>query len=159
MNGAERSLALVKKLRRQSPKDARLLMVAGSLNAIVGSYSQSSREQYRYYSDAMALYEAALALDETLWDARYGLATGYATDTSAASLKIAESHFLKLLQQQESTTATSSRFVLPYTGLGDMYRQQGRDEDARRIWQRGVKHFPRNQHLVERLGLDKKTGR
>jgi mono/diheme cytochrome c family protein len=156
---AERSLALVKKLRRQSPKDARLLMVAGSLNAIVGSYSQSSREQYRYYSDAMALYEAALALDETLWDARYGLATGYATDTSAASLKIAESHFLKLLQQQESTTATSSRFVLPYTGLGDMYRQQGRDEDARRIWQRGVKHFPRNQHLVERLGLDKKTGR
>lgn len=152
----KKSSKIIEKRLKKNPDDARMHMVYGSLNAVAGSFSESSWSQYSYYSQAVESYEKALALDASLWDARYGIAPGYAADDSKSSQTRAINEYTILMKQQESEENQREIYALPYIDLGDLYKRMGNQDKAKITWQRGVKLHPHSQHLVERLGLKKK---
>ncbi|BFM16732.1 hypothetical protein R50073_29150 [Maricurvus nonylphenolicus] len=147
---------LLKKMLKKNPDDARLHMVYGSLMGIASTFTESMVAQYTYATRAVTHYEKALAIDSTLWDARFGLAVGYGAEEDKDYRRVAERHFLQLIKQQEKQESQKPLYAKTYQELGDLYKRMGKHDKAKRIWQQGIAFHPQEQLLIERLGLAKK---
>jgi tetratricopeptide (TPR) repeat protein len=96
---------------------------------------------------ADAAFDAALAIDEGHWDARF---------TKAVSLSFwppifgkqneAISHFEKLVVQQQGQ-ASRPDFAQTHLMLGNMYQQIGEKEKALAAWKTGAALFPDDEEL------------
>ena len=109
-------------------------------------------EQSTYGTKADKAYDAALALDETHWHARFSKATGLTFWPDFLGKKPeAIRHFEVLCAQQESSPRRPEH-LQTWLVLGNLYAQQGKDDDARRTWARGLAQFPDDPQLREKLG-------
>lgn len=109
------------------------------------------REQGILAMQADKVFDTALSLDPSNWDARFTKAV--ARSYWPAALNKGDEviqHFQTLIEQQEAQTP-QPQFGGTYTWLGDQYQKAGRTDDARAVWQRGAALFPEDEKLRARL--------
>ena len=100
---------------------------------------------------ADAAFDAALALDENHWEARFSKAISYSFWPPALGMQNkAIAQFETLLQQQQSQPP-SPQFAQTYYFLGNMYQQTGNPGKALQVWQQGLALYPGNDQLMAQL--------
>jgi len=112
---------------------------------------QDMREQGILAMKADQVFDAALQIDSSNWDARYtkALAMSYWPTQMNRGTEVMQ-HLVTLIEQQESQ-APQPQFAMPYALLGDEYKKYGHTDKAREIWQRGAVMFPNNKDLAGKL--------
>jgi len=115
------------------------------------SQTTDVREQGVLALNADKLFDTALNLDPSDWEARFTKAV--AMSYWPASLNKGQDvvdNFLTLIQQQQNLP-TETQFALPYLRLGDYYQKAGDAPSALNAWQQGASLFPANDDLKSRL--------
>jgi cytochrome c-type biogenesis protein CcmH/NrfG len=109
------------------------------------------REQGILAMQADKLFDSALSLDSSNWEARFikAVAMSYWPPMLNKGDEVIQ-HFQTLIQQQE-TQAQQPHFAETYAWLGDQYQKAGRADDARAVWQRGAVLFPADEKLRTKL--------
>jgi tetratricopeptide (TPR) repeat protein len=112
---------------------------------------QDVREQGILAMQADKMFDTALGLDPSNWDARFmkAVAMSYWPPMLNKGDEVIQ-HFQTLIQQQE-TQAPQSQFAETYAWLGDQYQKAGRVDDAKAVWQRGAGLFPADEKLRTKL--------
>jgi tetratricopeptide (TPR) repeat protein len=101
-------------------------------------------------------FDRALEIDQGHWGARFqkALSLSFWPDFLGRK-KEAIDNFEILVKQQESTGNVQPRGHETYLTLGNLYSQQGKDDKAKDIWERGARAFPDNQDLKGKLAPKK----
>jgi len=109
------------------------------------------REQGILAMQADKMFDTALGLDASNWDARFmkAVAMSYWPPMLNKGDEVIQ-HFQTLIQQQE-TQPPQPQFAETYAWLGDQYQKAGRADDARTVWQRGASLFPADEKLRTKL--------
>ncbi len=112
---------------------------------------QDVRELGILAMQADKLFDTALSLDPSNWEARFlkAVAMSYWPATLNKGDEVIQ-HFQTLIQQQETQTP-QPQFADTYAWLGDQYQKAGRSDDARTVWQRGAVLFPADEKLRTKL--------
>jgi hypothetical protein len=112
---------------------------------------QDVREQGILAMQADKLFDAALTLDQSNWEARFtkAVALTYWPPSLNKGGEVIQ-HFETLVQQQEAQTP-QSYFAETYAWLGEQYQKAGREDEARAAWQRGAAIFPADEKLRSKL--------
>lgn len=98
-------------------------------------------------------YDKALKIDNEHWGARFSKAMSLSNwPAMLGKQPEAMKHFNILIEQQERKQP-QPQFTQSYVVLGNLYSQQGKMEEARKVWQRGLKRFPNDKTLRARLEL------
>jgi tetratricopeptide (TPR) repeat protein len=109
------------------------------------------REQGILAMQADKMFDTALSLDPSNWEARFikAVAMSYWPPMLNKGDEVIQ-HFTTLIEQQEAQ-APQPHFAETYAWLGDQYQKAGRAEDAKAVWQRGAMLFPTNEKLRTKL--------
>jgi cytochrome c-type biogenesis protein CcmH/NrfG len=112
---------------------------------------QDVREQGILAMQADKMFDTALGLDTSNWEARFmkAVAMSYWPPMLNKGDEVIQ-HFQTLIQQQEALTP-QPQFADSYAWLGDQYQKAGRAEDAKTVWQRGAALFPADEKLRTKL--------
>jgi len=112
---------------------------------------QDVREQGILAMQADKLFDTALSLDPSNWEARFtkAVAMSYWPPMLNKGDEVIQ-NFQTLIAQQEAQTP-QPQFAETYAWLGDQYQKAGRADDARAVWQRGAALFPADQKLQTKL--------
>jgi tetratricopeptide (TPR) repeat protein len=112
---------------------------------------QDVREQGILAMQADKVFDTALNLDPSNWEARFtkAVAMSYWPASLNKGQDVIE-HFVTLIQQQE-IQAPQPQFADTYLWLGDQYQKAGQSEEARNTWRRGAALFPDHAALKSRL--------
>lgn len=113
--------------------------------------SHDVREQGILAMQADQMFDAALNLDPSNWEARFtkAVAMSYWPPMLNKGDEVIQ-HFETLIQQQEAQTA-QPQFAETYAWLGDQFQKAGRKDDAQAVWQRGAAFFPADEKLRAKL--------
>ncbi|PIE25403.1 MAG: hypothetical protein CSA62_01255 [Planctomycetota bacterium] len=96
-------------------------------------------------------FDKALALDPKHWEARFVKALSLSFWPPMFGKKAeAISNFEILLKQQQAGPQKPD-YVETYRLLGNLYSEQGKADKARKIWEAGLKRFPKDEDLRKRL--------
>ena len=109
------------------------------------------REQGILAMQADKLFDTALTLDSSNWEARFTKAVGMSYWPPVLNKGDEVVQNLETLIQQQETQAPQPHFAETYAWLGDQYQKSGRTDDARAVWQRGATLFPADEKLREKL--------
>jgi hypothetical protein len=109
------------------------------------------REQGILAMQADKLFDTALNLDPSNWEARFtkAVALSYWPPNMGKGEEVLQ-QFTTLIQQQE-TRPPQPEFAESYVWLGEQYQKAGRNEDAQSVWERGAFLFPGNDRLKGKL--------
>jgi tetratricopeptide (TPR) repeat protein len=109
------------------------------------------REQGILAMQADKMFDTALNLDSSNWEARFmkAVAMSYWPPMLNKGEEVIQ-HFQTLIQQQEAQTP-QPQFADSYAWLGDQYQRSGRTNEARTVWQRGASLFPADEKLQSKL--------
>lgn len=109
--------------------------------ALAGKWAALADEQF----------DAALALDEMHWDARFTKAMALSHWPAFAG-KTAETiaEFEKLIEIQDQVPVQDDH-LNTYLVLGNIYMGQGKNDLAISTWQKGLGSFPGNESLLEQI--------
>jgi hypothetical protein len=109
------------------------------------------REQGILAMQADKVFDTALSLDPSNWEARFtkAVALSYWPPMLNKGEEVIQ-HFQTLIQQQE-LQAPQPQFASTYVWLGEQYQKAGRNDEARTIWQRGAALFPGQEQLKNKL--------
>ena len=112
---------------------------------------QDVREQGILAMQADKLFDSALSLDPSNWEARFtkAMALSYWPATMGKGEEVIQ-HFQTLIQQQE-TQPPQPQYAETYLWLGNQYEKAGRTDEAQAIWERGARLFPQNENLTGKL--------
>ena len=112
---------------------------------------QDVREQGILAMQADKMFDTALNLDSSNWEARFmkAVAMSYWPPMLNKGEEVIQ-HFQTLIEQQETQTP-QPQFADSYAWLGDQYQKAGRAEDAKAVWQRGAVLFPTDEKLRTKL--------
>jgi tetratricopeptide (TPR) repeat protein len=96
-------------------------------------------------------FDKALELNPEHWDSRFMKATALSFWPAVFGKQgEAVKHYETLVAQQERQTAREG-FAETYYYLGNMYQQMGKIDQAVSTWQRGLRLFPDNAHLLQQI--------
>jgi hypothetical protein len=109
------------------------------------------REQGILAMEADKLFDTALTLEPSNWEARFTKAVGmsYWPPFLNKSDEVIQ-NFQTLIEQQEAQ-APQPHFAETYACLGDQYQKAGHIDEARAIWNKGAALFPGDEKLREKL--------
>ena len=112
---------------------------------------QDVREMGILAMKADQVFDTALGLDPTNWEARFtkAVALSYWPPMLNKGQEVID-HFQTLIQQQE-TQAPQPQFAMTYVRLGDQYQKAGNTDYAKQVWQRGTALYPNDQELTAKL--------
>lgn len=101
--------------------------------------------------ESNAVLETALRHDPAHWQARFILAMNYFHMPVFLNRTGEAIRHLELLRQQQDERADPLVFAQTYIFLGDAYARTNRAADARAVWLEGVRLFPDNAQLRQRM--------
>lgn len=146
-------LALVEAFAAARPHDPDAQVFLGS------SYLQkiyevgNGPEAGAWAMKADAAFDAALALDDHHWDARFSKAVSLSFWPPMFGKQAeAINHFSTLIAQQEAG-APKPGYAQTYMWLGNLYLQQGKNDLAKQAYEQGLAKFPQDPGLLKQLGL------
>jgi tetratricopeptide (TPR) repeat protein len=96
-------------------------------------------------------YDAALALDERHWDARFSKAVALSFWPPIFGKQAEAIGQLETLVKQQSGQPTQPKFAQAYLSLGNLYLQSGKTEQALAVFNDGLKLFPNDAELLAKL--------
>jgi tetratricopeptide (TPR) repeat protein len=110
-----------------------------------------SEESGRIAMAADRSFDRALEADGEHWEARFlkGMSLSFWPPVFGKQ-KIAIEQF-ETLRQQQVKSAPEPHHVQTYVYLGNLYSQQGKTEEARKVWEEGLRRHPGNEELKSRL--------
>jgi hypothetical protein len=110
-----------------------------------------TREKGILALQADKLFETALTLDPSNWDARFtkAVALTYWPPSMNKGDEVVQ-QFNTLLQQQQEQPP-QSHFANTYLMLGNYYQKNGHPDSALAVWQQGAGQFPDNEELKNKL--------
>jgi tetratricopeptide (TPR) repeat protein len=98
-------------------------------------------------------FDAALALDDHHWDARFSKAVSLSFWPPMFGKQAeAINHFGTLIAQQEAGPPKPGH-AQTYMWLGNLYLQQGKNDLAKQTYEQGLAKFPQDPGLLKQLGL------
>lgn len=98
-------------------------------------------------------FDRALEADPEHWEARFQKAVSLANWPDFLGRKPEAVRNLEtLVTQQETRGDNRPEYLQTYLILGNLYSQQGKDDKAREIWQKGLRVFPNDAELRKKLG-------
>jgi len=101
---------------------------------------------------ALEEFNNALAIDSVNWSALYSRGMLYLNmPPEFADYELAVKDFQKLIRIQNRANSLEDYFVLSYISFGDLYAKMGKMKEALKIWEEGLKLFPKNKELLKRL--------
>ena len=130
--------------------DAQAQLGDAYVQAIVGATDILTQSTFGQKADKA--YDAALALDETHWSARFSKAVGLTFWPDFLGKKAEAIKNFEILATQQEARASRPEFVETWVTLGNLYEQQGKEDDARKTWERGLAQFPNEPRLRSKLG-------
>lgn len=147
----DQALAELERRMAGDPQNAEYPAALGQGYLKKCAQSQDVREQGIYAMKADQVFEAALNLDPSNWDARFTktIAMSYWPASMNKGQEVI-AQFNTLIQQQDGQ-APQPQFALPYAWLGDQYQKAGQTENAIQVWQRGAALYPDNAELKTKL--------
>lgn len=112
---------------------------------------QDLREQGILAMQADKLFDTALNLDPSNWEARFtkAVALSYWPPSMNKGDEVIQ-HFQTLMQQQESQPP-QPHFAETYAWLGEQYQHSGHSDYAVTVWERGASLFPNDEGLKKKL--------
>lgn len=132
------------------PQNANLLVARGSLIAS-GTWEETDmRKLMELSAKADADYDAALELDSYHWDAWMSKAAFYAGAEDRQYENEAVRMFRQLIEGQEQFEQLE-HYAKAYIELGDLLARHGKQDEAREVWQRGLRFHPDNEVLSSRV--------
>jgi tetratricopeptide (TPR) repeat protein len=150
----DQAIVELERLTADDPRNAKYAATLGQAYLKKCGTIQDLREQGILAMQADKVFDTALSVDPSNWEARFtkAVALSFWPPMLNKSEEVIQ-HFQTLIQQQEAQTPLP-HFAETYTWLGDQYQKAGRSDEARTVWQRGAGLFPTDEKL--RLRLDSK---
>jgi tetratricopeptide (TPR) repeat protein len=96
-------------------------------------------------------YDAALAIDERHWEARFSKAVALSFWPPIFGKQAEAIDQLQILLEQQAGQAPQSKHVQAYLALGNLYLQSGKLEEAQGVFAAGLKLFPNDAELLAKL--------
>jgi tetratricopeptide (TPR) repeat protein len=133
------------------PRSAELPAALGHAYLQKCATIQDLREQGILAMQADKLFDTALTLDPSNWEARFtkAVAMSYWPPNLNKGDEVIQ-HFQTLIQQQEAQNP-QPQFAETYAWLGDQYQKTGHRTEALATWQRGLSLFPADEKLQGKL--------
>jgi tetratricopeptide (TPR) repeat protein len=147
----DQAVAQLQQLAAANPQSAQYPGDLGEAYLKQCSQTTDVREQGILALNADKLFDTALNLDPSDWEARYTKAV--ALSYWPANLNKGQDvidNLMTLIQQQQNLPP-ETQFALPYLRLGDYYQKAGDTPSALHAWQQGASLFPANDDLKSRL--------
>ncbi|MHC4930804.1 MAG: tetratricopeptide repeat protein [Planctomycetota bacterium] len=136
------------------PKDPNLRVALATAYVSQLMYATpTGAQQGLVWTKAAASYDEAIKLEPEHWQARFGKAVGTTfIPPQFGQQPYAIRQFEELMDLQERA-APEAHHVHTYFQLGNLYKEMGNQEKARKIWARGLKLFPENGVLRDALDV------
>lgn len=147
----EELLALFEAAAKSAPNDATAQFEFGRACLHSLMTSQDMLEQGALSARADKAFDVALEIDERHWEARFSKAVSYTFYPDFLGKKKEAISHLQILIDQQEAGRPEPKHIETYLTLGNVYAQQGKDADARQVWERGLGRFPEDARLKERL--------
>jgi vitamin B12 transporter len=149
---ADRAERLLTAWRTASPASARPLVAQARVKSMCRIPFAEMMAKGQLLMESNALLEQALALEPTSWETRFRLAMNHFHSPPFMGRTGEAVRHLETLLAQQGDRADVPSFAGTYLYLGDLYKRTGREDDARRTWEKGHRLFPQNPSLAARLG-------
>jgi tetratricopeptide (TPR) repeat protein len=98
-------------------------------------------------------FDAALALDDHHWEARFSKAVSYSFWPPALGMQNKAIAQFEMLIEQQQDQPPQPQFARTYRFLGTMYQQTGNPQKALQVWQQGLALFPGDDELKNQVAL------
>lgn len=147
----DRIVALFEQLARDNPHDPQAQADLGD------AYIQKIFEvgdgpaAGEWAGKADQAYDAALALDERHWDARFDKAVALSFWPPIFGKQAEAIGHLQTLIEQQTQQSPQPKFVQTYLALGNLYLQSGKSAEAQAVFAAGLKLFPSDAELLAKL--------
>ncbi|HWX21124.1 MAG TPA: hypothetical protein VN578_14580 [Candidatus Binatia bacterium] len=147
----DQAIAELEHRTANDPRSAELPAALGQAYLQKCGTIKDLREQGILAMQADKVFDSALSIDPSNWEARFtkAVALSYWPPMLNKSDEVIQ-HFQTLIQQQE-LQPQQPQFAETYSWLGDQYQKVGRGDDARAVWQRGAALFPADEKLQKKL--------
>ncbi|HWD21103.1 MAG TPA: tetratricopeptide repeat protein [Verrucomicrobiae bacterium] len=136
---------------KDNPDEAAYPAALGQAYLKLCATTEDVRSRAVWAMTADRMFDTAIALDPSNWDARYTKAvamTYWPADLHKGDDVVQQ--FNTLIQQQEQKTP-QPQFAQTYEWLGKFYDKNGQPEQARQVWERGAALYPNDSTLRARL--------
>jgi tetratricopeptide (TPR) repeat protein len=146
----DQAVAAIEKLARENPQDPDLQTEAG--NAFIQKLvTVNDIEKGVWALKADKSYDAALALDDRHWGARFSKAVSLSFWPAIMGKQPEAIRQFEMLIGQQETAPARPEFSQTYVFLGNLHMQQGNRDKAMETWRRGAALFPADPELADRL--------
>jgi len=145
-------VAHIESLAKSHPNDADLQVRLGEayVQKILAP-GTGFMEMAKFGQAADRQFTKALELDDHHWDARFNKAMGLAHQPAVLGGRPKAIEHLEILLQQQEQLAPETKHAGAYLVLGNLWAEQGNQDKAREIWERGRKRHPNSRELSDRL--------
>ena len=113
--------------------------------------AKNGPEMGEWATKADGAFDAALALDESNWDARFNKAVSLSFWPPIFGKQSEAISQFEILLEQQALSAPNEEHAQTYMLLGNLYQQQGDSAAAVKIWTEGNLAFPDDEALEEKL--------
>jgi tetratricopeptide (TPR) repeat protein len=149
----DQAIAKLKERAEADPNnpDLQVDLAAGYLQKLFSA--KNPMEQGGWAMKMDTCYDKALTVDPQHWDARFSKAVSYSfwpaiTGKPQESVK----QFEMLVEQQEKSAVKKPQYAETYVLLGNLYKQQGKLEEAKAAYEKGLTQFPDHESLKAQIG-------
>ena len=144
-------LGLIEQRAKDAPNDPGAQVELGNAYLQKLFAVPAGPEQGVWAMKADKAFDAALAIDDHHWSARFSKAISLSNWPAFLGKQgAAAKQFETLLEQQSQTTARPEH-VQTYFFLGNLYQSMGKADLAHSTWTRGLERFPDNAQLQAQL--------
>ena len=98
-------------------------------------------------------FDAALAIDPQHWDARFAKAISLSFWPPMFGKQAEAIQNFETLVAQQENQPSKPEFAQTYLWLGNLYLQQGKSDQAKDAYAKGLAKFPDDEDLLKQLGL------
>jgi len=144
-------VALFEQFAKDHPDDPRAHVDLG------GAYLQkvfkagNGPEAGSWATKADKAFDAALAVDDHCWDARFSKAVSLSFWPPVFGKQGEAIKNFEVLTEQQASQSSDPKFAQTWLLLGNMYQQTGRMDQALATWQKGLALFPGNEALQAQI--------
>lgn len=136
---------------KEQPNDPAAQVDAGKAYLQKVQSASNGPERGLWANKADKSFDAALAIDDRNWEARFQKAVSLSFwPPLFGKQNEAISNFETLIQQQEHQPNQGS-FAETHLWLGNLYQQSGKTDKAIAAWQKGLQLFPDNEALKKQI--------
>jgi tetratricopeptide (TPR) repeat protein len=96
-------------------------------------------------------FDAALAVDDHSWDARFSKAVSLSFWPPVFGKGTEAIKHFEILVGQQGEQASEPKFAQTWVLLGNLYQQLGKSEQALATWEKGLTMFPGNAQLEQQI--------